>query len=70
MAEYLDEIEGRTDAADPTVGDTEIANYTINFGPQHPCGARRAAHGDGIGRRDRSNASIRMSVCSTGAPKS
>ncbi len=40
MAEYLDEIEGRTSASDPTVGDTEIANYTINFGPQHP-----AAHG-------------------------
>ncbi|MEG3180575.1 NADH-quinone oxidoreductase subunit D [Sphingomonas sp. LT1P40] len=40
MAEYLDEIERRTDASDPSVGDTEIANYTINFGPQHP-----AAHG-------------------------
>jgi NADH-quinone oxidoreductase subunit D len=40
MAEYLDEIAGRTSASDPTVGDTEIANYTINFGPQHP-----AAHG-------------------------
>lgn len=40
MAEYLDEIAGRTDAADPSVGDTAIANYTINFGPQHP-----AAHG-------------------------
>ena len=26
--------------ADPTVGDVEIKNYTINFGPQHP-----AAHG-------------------------
>ncbi|RYD63332.1 MAG: NADH-quinone oxidoreductase subunit D [Sphingomonadales bacterium] len=40
MAEYLDEIAGRTDASDPSVGDTAIANYTINFGPQHP-----AAHG-------------------------
>lgn len=40
MAEYLDEIAHRTDASDPTVGDTQIANYTINFGPQHP-----AAHG-------------------------
>ncbi|WP_260600308.1 NADH-quinone oxidoreductase subunit D [Sphingomonas endolithica] len=28
------------DAADPSVGDVEIQNYTINFGPQHP-----AAHG-------------------------
>ncbi|WP_033919944.1 NADH-quinone oxidoreductase subunit D [Sphingomonas sp. 37zxx] len=40
MAEYLDEIAYRTDAADPTIGDVEIQNYTINFGPQHP-----AAHG-------------------------
>ncbi|WP_109806662.1 NADH-quinone oxidoreductase subunit D [Sphingosinithalassobacter portus] len=40
MADYIDEIEGKTDAEDPTVGDTAIANYTINFGPQHP-----AAHG-------------------------
>lgn len=40
MAQYLDEIAGITDAADPSVGDTMIANYTINFGPQHP-----AAHG-------------------------
>lgn len=40
MSEYLDEIEGRTDGGKPTLGDTEIANYTINFGPQHP-----AAHG-------------------------
>ena len=40
MSDYLDEIAGRTDAADPSVGDTAIANYTINFGPQHP-----AAHG-------------------------
>jgi NADH-quinone oxidoreductase subunit D len=28
------------DAADPSTGDVEIKNYTINFGPQHP-----AAHG-------------------------
>lgn len=40
MAEYLDEIARRTDANDPSAGDTQIANYTINFGPQHP-----AAHG-------------------------
>ncbi|MEM8694401.1 MAG: NADH-quinone oxidoreductase subunit D [Pseudomonadota bacterium] len=40
MAEYLEEIQGKTDEADPTVGDVEISNYTINFGPQHP-----AAHG-------------------------
>lgn len=40
MAEYLDEIEGRTDAGKPEPGDVAIANYTINFGPQHP-----AAHG-------------------------
>ena len=40
MAEYLDERATRTDAADPTRGDVEIQNYTINFGPQHP-----AAHG-------------------------
>jgi len=40
MADTLDKIEGRTDVADPTVGDVAIQNYTINFGPQHP-----AAHG-------------------------
>ena len=40
MAEYLDGMAGRTDAADPTTGDVAIENYTINFGPQHP-----AAHG-------------------------
>ncbi|MEP2102243.1 MAG: NADH-quinone oxidoreductase subunit D [Parasphingorhabdus sp.] len=40
MADYLDEMDGITDEADPTVGDVEIQNYTINFGPQHP-----AAHG-------------------------
>ena len=37
MSEFLDEI---ADRADPTPGDVEIQNYTINFGPQHP-----AAHG-------------------------
>jgi NADH-quinone oxidoreductase subunit D len=40
VAEYLDEIEHRTDGGKPEPGDTEIQNYTINFGPQHP-----AAHG-------------------------
>ncbi|MES2444251.1 MAG: NADH-quinone oxidoreductase subunit D, partial [Pseudomonadota bacterium] len=40
MAEYLDELEGKLDSGKPEPGDTEIANYTINFGPQHP-----AAHG-------------------------
>jgi len=40
MSDYLDEMDGVTDSADPTVGDTKIENYTINFGPQHP-----AAHG-------------------------
>ncbi|MEH3039546.1 MAG: NADH-quinone oxidoreductase subunit D [Sphingomonas paucimobilis] len=36
MADYDHQI----DAANPTAGDVEIQNYTINFGPQHP-----AAHG-------------------------
>jgi len=40
MADYLDEMDHMADEADPTVGDLEIQNYTINFGPQHP-----AAHG-------------------------
>ncbi len=40
MAEALEEMLGHTDAVDPTPGDVEIQNYTINFGPQHP-----AAHG-------------------------
>ena len=40
MADFLKELEGKTDAVDPTPGDLEITNYTINFGPQHP-----AAHG-------------------------
>ena len=33
-------LDPATDISDPTVGDVEIQNYTINFGPQHP-----AAHG-------------------------
>ena len=33
-------LDPATDVSDPTVGDVEIQNYTINFGPQHP-----AAHG-------------------------
>ena len=40
MAEYVEELEGRLSPSDPTPGDLEIRNYTINFGPQHP-----AAHG-------------------------
>ncbi|MEW4466682.1 NADH-quinone oxidoreductase subunit D [Parasphingorhabdus sp. JC815] len=40
MADYLEEMHGLTDEADNAVGDVEIQNYTINFGPQHP-----AAHG-------------------------
>ncbi|OAO04662.1 NADH dehydrogenase [Sphingomonadales bacterium EhC05] len=40
MSDYLDEMDHITDEADPTVGDVEIQNFTINFGPQHP-----AAHG-------------------------
>lgn len=40
MSEVLEEMLGRTDAADPQAGDIAIQNYTINFGPQHP-----AAHG-------------------------
>ena len=40
MADYIEETLHERDAADPSVGDTEIQNYTINFGPQHP-----AAHG-------------------------
>ncbi|WP_238995299.1 NADH-quinone oxidoreductase subunit D [Sphingomonas solaris] len=34
------ELEAAETPADPTPGDVEIQNYTINFGPQHP-----AAHG-------------------------
>ncbi len=37
---YAVEVTGHETAARPTPGDTTIANYTINFGPQHP-----AAHG-------------------------
>ncbi len=40
MSDYVDELLHKTDAADPTMGDVSIQNYTINFGPQHP-----AAHG-------------------------
>ncbi|PHR16929.1 MAG: NADH-quinone oxidoreductase subunit D [Sphingopyxis sp.] len=40
MSEYLEEIDHLADEADPTTGDLEIQNFTINFGPQHP-----AAHG-------------------------
>ena len=40
MTDALDQMLGQTDAADPTPGDVQIQNYTINFGPQHP-----AAHG-------------------------
>jgi NADH-quinone oxidoreductase subunit D len=40
MSDYLEEMDHLADAADPTTGDLEIQNFTINFGPQHP-----AAHG-------------------------
>ena len=41
MTDQLDKMFGVIDGdRDQTIGDTEIANYTINFGPQHP-----AAHG-------------------------
>ena len=40
MTDYLDQIDRKTDAESPEVGDVAIQNYTINFGPQHP-----AAHG-------------------------
>ena len=40
MADYLDEMDHLTNEIDPTIGDLEIQNFTINFGPQHP-----AAHG-------------------------
>ncbi|MGB5724765.1 MAG: NADH-quinone oxidoreductase subunit D [Parasphingorhabdus sp.] len=40
MSDYLDEMDHIADDTDPTVGDLEIQNFTINFGPQHP-----AAHG-------------------------
>ena len=37
---YAEELIGVRTPAEPSAGDTTIANYTINFGPQHP-----AAHG-------------------------
>lgn len=40
MSDYVDEVLGYADPADPSTGDVAIQNYTINFGPQHP-----AAHG-------------------------
>ena len=40
VSDYLEEMDHLADAADPTTGDLEIQNFTINFGPQHP-----AAHG-------------------------
>jgi NADH-quinone oxidoreductase subunit D len=40
VSDYVSELMGVEDAADPTTGDVTIQNYTINFGPQHP-----AAHG-------------------------
>ncbi len=40
MTDRLDILETQVDAENPTAGDVEIQNYTINFGPQHP-----AAHG-------------------------
>lgn len=40
VSDYLDEMDHLADEADPTTGDLEIQNFTINFGPQHP-----AAHG-------------------------
>ena len=40
MSDYLEKLDHKVDAVDPTYGDTQIQNYTINFGPQHP-----AAHG-------------------------
>ena len=40
MSDQLEKLAGIMDGESPTEGDTQIANYTINFGPQHP-----AAHG-------------------------
>lgn len=40
MADQLEDIQDSSGAEDQTVGDVEISNYTINFGPQHP-----GAHG-------------------------
>ena len=35
------------------MAEAHIKNYTINFRAAASCGAWRAAHGDGAGRRDR-----------------
>ena len=32
MSDYLDEMDHLADEADPTTGDLEIQNFTINFG--------------------------------------
>lgn len=40
MAETLEQNMAEAPGIDPETGDVAIANYTINFGPQHP-----AAHG-------------------------
>jgi NADH-quinone oxidoreductase subunit D len=40
MDPYVEELLGERSPTNPTTGDVTIANYTINFGPQHP-----AAHG-------------------------
>ena len=40
MVDHVAELEAQVNDEKPTVGDVEIQNYTINFGPQHP-----AAHG-------------------------
>jgi len=40
MSSVGQELIARADPGDLTIGDVAIANYTINFGPQHP-----AAHG-------------------------
>ena len=40
VSDYIDEMDHLADDTDPTTGDLEIQNFTINFGPQHP-----AAHG-------------------------
>ena len=33
MSDYLEKLDHKVDAVDPTYGDTQIQNYTINFGP-------------------------------------
>ncbi len=40
MSDPVLTLEAQVDTENPTLGDVEIQNYTINFGPQHP-----AAHG-------------------------